>query len=146
MSIDLNPLLTLATIVSIIVAAWSAIAKQRNAAKTSEATIADLITDSARDMIETLNAQAKKEADAHLAAVQLANTLETEKLELKRGNAGLVHEVKWLRTGVETLTKQIVGLDIKPEWNSMDTKPLLTSAEVEEMVGQILRDNGYPSE
>jgi len=143
MNLDLNPILTLVTIISGIVTAWAIIVKRKDESKHNQAAIADLITDSARDMIETLNVQAKMAADERLAAVQTANTLQVENVKLEKSNAGLVHEVEWLRTGVGVLTDQILTLGARPKWSSKDTKPLLSRDEVEEAINQILKDNGY---
>ena len=137
---EANPIYIGATIISLLIAAFTQWMRWRDESKKSEAEFADLVTDSARAMIETANAQEKKARDAHLAAVQASNTLKVEKLKLERNNAGLIHEVKHLRTGVEILTEQIKELDAQPRWDVRSTKPLFTSAEVEEILAEILRN------
>ena len=142
MNLDLNPILTLVTIISGLVTAWALVAKQRNEARTSEATIAELITKSAGEMLDAANEQARLAADKYLEAVKRANTLEAENLKVKRRNAGLVHEVEWLRVGVDSHEKQLGELGAVPNWDSKSTKPLFTPDEVEEIILKIRKDNG----
>lgn len=152
MSFDLNPLLTLATIVSIVVAAWAAIAKQRTEAqkqeieaRTSEATITELITQSAGDMITAANDQAKIAQDERLKAVRLANEKQAEVLQLEDDKAILIQEIEWYRHGTKTLGEQLDEHGIEKKWDPLSTKPMFTTRQKMAALKRVLDDNGLPS-
>lgn len=129
-------------LLSTVVAIWAMATKRRDEGKVSQAQVADLIADAAGDTITMLNERAKTEADARLAAEKRANLKEAKILELQESRAGLIHENQWYREGIQILIAQIAASGKKPNWDPEETKPLLTTSQVEQMITDLLAKNG----